>query len=267
MKADLTRSTFRKEKHYNAVRMQQGRVQLDADWNEQVDIDAHLDETTRTHVTPRCGVPVHAAGFGVAPLPGSPDVAISGGRAYVGGILCENETSAVAVTEVAESELGVESVVLDGSELAQGDWVELSATGVQPVVAQLAGVSAADRRLKLEVPLTQSEQDALQKAADAVLRRLVTYLTQPFFPGDPGAENQLLMGGLYFFYLDVWRRQRPALEDGAIREVALGGPDHATRTQVVWQVKRVHLEDADDANAEISCATVPPWEQLEPHTT
>src|SRR5215475_11468224 len=163
MKADLTRATFRKEKHYSGVRMQQGRVQLDADWNEQVDIDAHLDETTRTDVIGRCGVPVHDAGFAVAPLPGSPDLAISAGRAYVDGILCENETSAVAVTEVAEAELGVESVVLDGRELVQGDWVELSATGVEPIAAQLAGVSAADLRLKLQVPLTQGQQDDLQK--------------------------------------------------------------------------------------------------------
>ena len=34
---DLTRSTFRAYRHYSGVRMQQGRVQLDADWNEQLD--------------------------------------------------------------------------------------------------------------------------------------------------------------------------------------------------------------------------------------
>jgi Family of unknown function (DUF6519) len=264
MKADLTRSTFRAEKHYSGVRMQQGRVQLDADWNEQVDIDAHLDETTRTDVIGRCGVPIHDAGFAVEPLPGSADVAISAGRAYVDGILCENEASPTGVTEVTESELTVESVVLDGRELEQGNWVELSASGVQPIAARLAGVSAADRRLKLEVPLTQAEQDALQKAGDAVLRRLVTYLTQPYFPGDPGADDQTQLGGLYFFYLDVWQRQRTALEDGAIREVALGGPDHATRTQVVWQVKRVRLDESDE---QVTCATVPSWEVLEPQTT
>ncbi|MEI6900677.1 MAG: DUF6519 domain-containing protein, partial [Bacteroidota bacterium] len=37
MKGDFTRSTFNKEKHYHDVRMQQGRVMLDADWNEQQD--------------------------------------------------------------------------------------------------------------------------------------------------------------------------------------------------------------------------------------
>ncbi|MFQ5630622.1 MAG: DUF6519 domain-containing protein [bacterium] len=36
LKGDFTRTTFKKEKHYSGVRMQQGRVQLDTDWNETV---------------------------------------------------------------------------------------------------------------------------------------------------------------------------------------------------------------------------------------
>jgi hypothetical protein len=265
MKADLTRSTFRREKHYSSVRMQQGRVQLDADWNEQVDIDSHLDETTRTDVIGRCGVPVYGAGFAISVLSGSSDVAISPGRAYVDGIVCENEASAVAVLEVEEAELGVDSVVIDGRELEEGEWVALSATGVEPIQCRLAGVSAAEHRLKLEVPLTVFEQDALKQATDTVMRRLVTYLTQPHFAGDPeAAEEAQPEGGLYFYYLDVWERHRTSLEDDSIREVALGGPDHATRTQIVWQVKRTRLEQRD---AQITCAMVPPWDELVPRTT
>jgi hypothetical protein len=45
MKGDFTRTTFRADKHYRSVRMQQGRVQLDADSNEQADIDAHRADT------------------------------------------------------------------------------------------------------------------------------------------------------------------------------------------------------------------------------
>jgi hypothetical protein len=265
MKADLTRSTFRTEKHYNGVRMQQGRVQLDADWNEQVDIDSHLDETTHTDVIGRCGVPIHDAGFAISVLSGSPDVAVSAGRAYVDGILCENEASAVPLLDAEEAELGVESVVLDGRELQQGDWIELSASGVGPIQCRLAGVSAADHRLKLEVPLTVPELDALKSAADPVARRLVTYLSQPHFAGDPGAaEETQPEGGLHFYYLDVWERHRTSLEDRSIREVALGGTDHATRTQIVWQVKRARL---DEREAPITCATVPPWDELVPRTT
>ena len=46
MKGDFTRVTFRSRNHYRGVLQQQGRVQLDADWNEQVDLQAHIDETT-----------------------------------------------------------------------------------------------------------------------------------------------------------------------------------------------------------------------------
>ena len=38
MTADFSRNSHRPELGFSAVRLQQGRVQLDADWNEQVDI-------------------------------------------------------------------------------------------------------------------------------------------------------------------------------------------------------------------------------------
>ena len=42
MKDDVTRNTFHALKHFSRVLMQQGRVQLDADWNEQVAIHHHF---------------------------------------------------------------------------------------------------------------------------------------------------------------------------------------------------------------------------------
>ena len=38
---DYTRFSYKPAKRYAAVLMQQGRVQLDADWNEQSDIYKH----------------------------------------------------------------------------------------------------------------------------------------------------------------------------------------------------------------------------------
>ena len=46
MKGDFTRSTFNARKHFTRVLMQQGRVQVDADWNEQQAILQHRDQTT-----------------------------------------------------------------------------------------------------------------------------------------------------------------------------------------------------------------------------
>ncbi len=90
MKGDLTRNTFLRHKHYTGVRMQQGRVQLDADWNEELDILAHLDRTTRVDVIGHCGGPIHAAGFEVTSSGDA--LTIHQGRYYVQGQLCENES-------------------------------------------------------------------------------------------------------------------------------------------------------------------------------
>lgn len=108
MKADLTRSTFRPEKHYSGVRMQQGRVQLDADWNEQADIETHRVETGAADLA-GSGAPLRTAGFliadSISSLPAAQqalakqyeplaagDFYISAGRYYVDGVLCECES-------------------------------------------------------------------------------------------------------------------------------------------------------------------------------
>src|SRR5882672_307128 len=110
MKADTTRSTFKQASHYNGVLMQQGRVQLDADWNEQIDITGHRIETETIDVIGHCGAPIHDPGFHIVanandltpeektlpenqnpPALVANDLLISGGRYYVDGILCEND--------------------------------------------------------------------------------------------------------------------------------------------------------------------------------
>ena len=254
MKADLTRSTFRPEKHYSGVRMQQGRVQLDADWNEQVDIGAHLDETTRIDVIGRCGMPEDDAGFEVTPAADDSDLLLGPGRAYVDGILCENDASPIAA-EVAADKAKLASLVADGRTLQQGEWVAISATGVGPFTVRLTAVDPGALGITFAPALAAANVTALKNAKDAVVRRVASFLHQPHFPGVPPVKLDVDQG-LYLAYLDVWERHVTALEDGSIREVALGGPDTATRTQSVWQVK---LERLGDPNADITCATVPDW--------
>ena len=62
-------------------------------------------------------------------------------------------------------------------------------------------------------------------------------------------------------YLDVWQRHLSALQAPAIREVALGGPDTATRAQTVAQVKALALPAASpfDWNCDSS---LPAWDAL-----
>lgn len=96
MKGDFTRNTFNRAKHYSGVRMQQGRVQLDADWNELLDIDAYRDHVTHRDVIGYCGGPQgrdvdgnELAGFGITAS--GDDLLIGAGRYYVNGLLVENE--------------------------------------------------------------------------------------------------------------------------------------------------------------------------------
>jgi len=197
MKADNTRSTFNSKKHYRGVHMQQGRVQLDADWNEQMDIISHRVETEANDVVGHCGIPILHAGFHLVAnaadltdeekalpenqnppaLKPTGDFYISGGRLYLDGILCQNEC-------------------------------------------------------------------------------IVPFTMQPDLPGvEPVKKN-----GTYLIYLDVWSRHITALEDPEIKEIALGGPDTATRTKTVWQVNYIYV---GDVNAEVNCLSLlPDWNKL-----
>lgn len=57
MKGDFTRLTFDKKKHYRGVLMQQGRVQLDSDWNEQVQIAEYRYSTFFGDLVGQSGAP------------------------------------------------------------------------------------------------------------------------------------------------------------------------------------------------------------------
>jgi hypothetical protein len=94
MKGDITRNTFDPLHRFSRVLMQQGRVQLDADWNEQADISLHyLRSLAADLIGPHGGV---GSAFLVQERKndnGSAmpfDFDIGPGNYYVGGILCEN---------------------------------------------------------------------------------------------------------------------------------------------------------------------------------
>lgn len=105
MKGDFSRSTFNPSKHYTRLLMQQGRVHLDADWNEQADIQVYYLRSLAMDLIGAHGGPVGNCGFEIsAPVhlggnvrsgsdvPVAADLVIGRGRYYVNGILCENES-------------------------------------------------------------------------------------------------------------------------------------------------------------------------------
>src|SRR5215510_16247031 len=101
MKADLSRSTFRPLKHFTRVLMQQGRVQLDADWNEQAAIQLRYLRALAADVIGEHGGPAANWGFAITELKLTPpvrtDFRIGPGHYYVDGILCEVDSTPVPV--------------------------------------------------------------------------------------------------------------------------------------------------------------------------
>jgi hypothetical protein len=94
MSNDLSRNTFNPLDDYFGVVMQQGRVQLDADWNTMVDqfkrqLQTRTLDTFNGSVVPR----VTPDGFLISGSPANFD--IGPGRIYVDGILAENHTDAL----------------------------------------------------------------------------------------------------------------------------------------------------------------------------
>jgi hypothetical protein len=65
MKGDLSRETFDRALHFSAVRLQQGRVVTDADWNEQADLTRYRAERQARDTIGGCGAPLDAAGYGL----------------------------------------------------------------------------------------------------------------------------------------------------------------------------------------------------------
>lgn len=169
-KGDFSRDTFDPSKHFLRVAMQQGRVSLDADWNEQMDILLHYMQTlAKDIIGPYAGPAGKDLGFGITPS--EKDFKIGQGRYYVDGILCENE--------------------------------EVIPCGVS------VGAGPIGYYRQLDYPVDKKD-----------------------FPLPDNTEDFPLL-----VYLDVWERHISSAEDDYIREKALGGPDTASRSKVVWQVK------------------------------
>lgn len=94
MKADLSRNSFAKNKHYTSVRQQQGRIFTDADWNEQNDIALDRDRRFSIDVLNSDGAPVDGGGFAIQVIDdgGQENLHVASGRYYVNGLLAENES-------------------------------------------------------------------------------------------------------------------------------------------------------------------------------
>lgn len=247
MKADLTRTSFDPLKHFSRVIMQQGRVQLDADWNEQAAIQLHFMRRLLMEAMPAGG----GSGFGIGSLDTTPnpvadDFAIGAGAYFAGGLLCELEATPIAVMQpkgVGDKKIiQVSGWTVDGVPFQKDQYLEITDVAVDDpaplVIARITDLDYAAMRLTLDTDV----KPASPSKAKLTARRLVTYRSQP----DPADPLMLANGNPVPLpvddkgsqvYLDVWERVVTCLEDDSIREVALNGPDTAARARVVWSVR------------------------------
>ena len=96
MKGDFSRISFDPANHFSRVLTQQGRVTLDADFNEQAEILLHTLRTMACDLFGPYGGPTNQGGFRLA-WGGKPAkdlrLLIGAGHYYVNGILCECDGS------------------------------------------------------------------------------------------------------------------------------------------------------------------------------
>src|SRR5215213_6674986 len=242
MRGDYTRFTFDPRKRFTSVLLQQGRVQLDSDWNELAAITAHLEQTETIDVIGVCGAPEAGGGFAIEPIDGNADFRITNGRIYVGGLLCELLPEEMPIADFpTANKIELPAAVLDGRPIAADDWLELAADDEKPRLFRVTNVDAST------VTFTKSPKDDFgDPDKNPTVRRALTYKTQPDLPGPLEPDE----GRTDLVYLDVWQRHVTAVEDPRIREEALLGPDTATRIQTVCQVRiepnRKSCDDLDD---------------------
>ncbi len=91
---DLTRSTFDPTSTSPVSACSRGACQLDADWNEQLDIATHRDRADIVDTVGDTGAPKLGGGFELAATADGTDLLLSPGRMWVGGTLCELDAEA-----------------------------------------------------------------------------------------------------------------------------------------------------------------------------
>lgn len=172
MKGDFSRLGFDPARRQRYVRLllQQGRVQLDSDFNEQQAISERLRRRGLATLAGAVGAPTTDGGFAVGVTPAGDDLSVSGGTLLIDGLICTTE------------------------------------------------------------PVT--------------LRRQPNLAADPWGTGTDGPPP----AGRYLVYLDAWEQHVTALDDPTLREPALGGPDTATRTRLITQVKLLAVAGTADSS-------------------
>jgi nitrous oxidase accessory protein NosD len=265
MSGDYTRFTFDARKRYSGVLMQQGRVQLDADWNEAVDVFKRRVRTQALDTFGPVGVPYLTTpdAFLIGALPG-PDLSIEPGRIYVDGLLAELFEDETA-TYLNQPFLPLPPPLPAGDAVVYLDVWEREITYIEDAElldVALGGADTATRtqtvwRVRVEERPGAACGQAVGEARSA--GRLTTAAIAPPAPDDPcilppitgyrGLENRLYRveiheGGALGAARFKWSRDNGSIVS-VVTELVVGGGDSTLTVNRIGrdQVSRFRIDD------------------------
>src|SRR5258708_17424628 len=179
MHGDYSRRSLNPTTKYSAVLAMQGRMQLDADWNEQVGLQEHRTRTETRDVIGLCGTPKAGNGFMLTQTPHGSDFVIGAGTYYVDGMLCELSPVSMAV-QIGSSaqQIVFPSLWLDGAPIKTGQWLQITADqNATPLVTQITAVDTTALTATLGGTATPYQNKRTNLAS-----RASTYSPPAFFP-------------------------------------------------------------------------------------
>ena len=251
MSGDYTRFTFDPAKRYSGVLMQQGRVQLDSDWNENIDIIRRRVRTLSLDSLGFVGVPYLTLpdSFLLGLIAGPPeDLSIEPGRLYINGLLAE-AFAEEAATYLNQPFYPDPPPLLAGDAVAYLDIWDREVTYIEDpelLDVALGGVDTTTRCQtvwQLRVDQVQNAECGLDLGDPLSAGRLTSAAIAPPAPDDPcilppvggyrGLENRLYRieihdGGPIGTARFKWSRDNASLV-AAVTEIA-GGAGQATVT-------------------------------------
>jgi len=153
MRGDFSRSSWQPAKGYRQVLLQQGRVALDADFNEQGELSADgLRQLTRDLLGPHAG-PAGALGFAIGADGGG--FTIAPGHYYVDGWRAVNHRAAAVLRYDTQAGFpfpgAVDSFDDDQSYLFYLDVWERTVTSIEDVTIREAALGGADTALRRQL--------------------------------------------------------------------------------------------------------------------
>ncbi|HEU4711224.1 MAG TPA: DUF6519 domain-containing protein [Pyrinomonadaceae bacterium] len=200
MNGDLSRVTFNPLKHFTSIVLQQGRVQMDSDANEQTAILLHHLRSMAADL--------------IGPHGGPGDVVVN---------------NANNVPELRDRNCGFAIIAASGTAAAPTFFP--NATLLEKERKVLTDALGANR-----FPLAITGGHYYVDGRLVENENAWLYRFQPYLERFNDEEIRKLTG-VYLVYLDVWERFVSSVDDPSIREVALGGADTAARMKLIWQVK------------------------------